>query len=239
MSVTTMTQSSFAKLIGTNRKNICTYVNKGIISGYGDNNEVKQDEALRDLVNSGKIDDKGKFIKKSASSKTKQMKVKDLPAFHFSGAIKTTEIDDEKKKILIEKGEEFSKRKRVEEENKEVVHEMSGSEFMDIDDTDMPSELVSLLLDIDDSSKRVQIMKDFWSGKIQKQKFMKEKGELILVNDAKAVVEMLYHPFSKKLDNFHVDIKARFPDVQIEAIEWIQNELNDLKKSVQGYAWES
>ena len=83
------------------------------------------------------------------------------------------------------------------------------------------------------------MIKDYWAGKIQRQKFLKEKGELITVNDSKASVEAIYHPMSKKLDNIHIELKARYPEVSIEAIDWLAGETNNIKKSVQEYAWEN
>jgi len=105
-------------------------------------------------------------------------------------------------------------------------------------DADMPSELVELLSEIVDPSKALHISKEFWTAKIQKQKFLKEQGDLISLGDAKAVIDMLFSPMSARLDSLHVELKGRFPSVSIEATEWLGNEINNMKQMLQDHKWE-
>jgi hypothetical protein len=105
-------------------------------------------------------------------------------------------------------------------------------------DTDMPSELVELLSEIVDPGKALSISKEFWTAKIQKQKFLKEQGDLISLGDAKAVIDMLFSPMSARLDSLHVELKGRFPSVSIEATEWLGNEINNMKQMLQDHKWE-
>ncbi len=104
--------------------------------------------------------------------------------------------------------------------------------------TENLGELDLLLEDVQSPGQKVQITKDFWAGKIQKQRYLAEKKELIPVNEAKAVIEMLFHPISRNLDNLHIDLKARYPDVSVEAIAWVENTINDMKQSLQDHQWE-
>ena len=235
-------QTVFAEKIGASRSTFGRLVGSGVVPGHGKKNKIIESEAIVCLVKAGRLDDKGMFITKKSPNQ-KRMKIEDAPHFSFTGEIKTTVLDDDKvaslkaSTLIVEKERRDEREKAcLDIENASIVEELGADRIFDT--VDMPSDLASLLFELDDPSKRVQIIKDYWTGKIQNQKFLKEKGELIPLNEAKAVIEMIYHPFSKKLDNFHVDIKARFPDIQIEAIEWVQNEINDMKKSVQEYAWE-
>jgi len=100
-------------------------------------------------------------------------------------------------------------------------------------DEDMPIELVELLSEIVDPSKALHISKEFWTAKIQKQKFLKENRDLISVGDAKAVIEMFLSPISSRLDTLHIELKSHFPDTTPEAVAWLSTQINDMKESMQ------
>ncbi len=228
-----MDQTAFAELIDTNTANISRYVKRGVIKGYGPKNKVKREEALAALMKVGKLSSGGKFLSRKskpfeANEKLKQDEKEAL--LSLEGEIETTKMSDEELKEIAERQME-ERKKRAEEQKEEDVHEELT--------LDLPEELSSMLAEVEDPSKRMQMIKDFWTGKIQRQKFMREKRELIHLNDAKAVIEILFHPISKKLDNFHVDMKARFPEMSVDALEWVAAEINAIKRSVQEYQWDS
>ncbi len=120
----------------------------------------------------------------------------------------------------------------------DVVERDESASDEEVRTTENLGELDLLLEDVQSPGQKVQITKDFWAGKIQKQRYLAEKKELIPVNEAKAVIEMLFHPISRNLDNLHIDLKARYPDVSVEAIAWVENTINDMKQSLQDHQWE-
>ena len=228
-----MTQTAFGKLIGTNTPNVSRYVKRGIIKGYGDNNSVNREEALAALLKIGKLTKEGKFI----SRKAKPYEVNEKMSQHekeallsLDGEIQTTQLTGDKLKEMADQQEQY----RIEHPKNDVDDDTENNLTLDI-----PNELNELLDGVEDPVRRISMIKDYWAGKIQRQKFLKEKGELITVNDSKASVEAIYHPMSKKLDNIHIELKARFPEVPVEAIDWLAGETNNIKKTVQEYAWEN
>lgn len=99
-------------------------------------------------------------------------------------------------------------------------------------------ELAELLGGVSNPLQRVQIQKDFWTAKTNRQKFLKEEGELIYVNEAKAAVEELISPLNKFLDDLPMNIKAHHQEVPIRVIEWVSAEINRMKQSIQGHQWD-
>ena len=230
-----MKQSIFAVLIGTSRSTISRAVKSGVLEGYGKDHEVIEKEALIALRKIGKLDKSGKYISRQAKAfeSGQELKQESKEALlSLDWEIKTSDMSSEEMKALADK-------QRVERENMPKVEAVDMEEDnFHIPDGTFPDALANLLSDVEDPTKRVGIIKDYWAGKIQKQKFLREKNELIPINEAKAVMELLFHPISKKMDNLHVDLKARFPDVPMDAIDWVSMTINMMKQSVQEYEWE-
>ncbi len=230
-----MKQSVFAMLIGTSRSTVSRAVKSGILQGYGKDHEVIEKEALIAFKKIGKLDKEGKYISRQAKpfENGQELKQESKEALlSLDGEIKTSAMSPDDMKALADQ-------QRIDRENMPKVdldEEEEGTFNTPVGA--FPDELARLLIEVEDPSKRVGIIKDFWAGKIQKQKFLREKSELIPINEAKAVMEFLFHPISKNMDNLHVDLKARFPDVPLEAIDWVSNTINSMKMSVQEYEWE-
>ncbi len=79
--------------------------------------------------------------------------------------------------------------------------------------------------------------REAFMAKIAELTYKEKAGLLISVDDAKAIVEKAYTPLSVKLNNLHVDLKSRYPDTSMEAIEWIETHINDIKKSISSKSW--
>lgn len=103
---------------------------------------------------------------------------------------------------------------------------------------DNKSELDALLLSATSSSQKVQITKDFWLGKINRQKFLQTEGDLITVEMAKGAVEKLLSPLNQYLNDQANSLKNHFPDVEVEVVSWIVEENNRWKEQLRGYDWE-
>lgn len=100
-------------------------------------------------------------------------------------------------------------------------------------------ELKFLLMDSKSPSQKVQIIKDFWLGKINRQKFLESEGELIPVSDAKAAVETLLSPLNQYLDDQANNLKNNFSDLSDEVVKWIVDENNRQKEQLREYIWEN
>ena len=98
---------------------------------------------------------------------------------------------------------------------------------------DIPADLKNLLNDANTPGQKVQITKDFWAGKINRQKYLEANRKLISVKDAYGVLDFFLIPFSNSLDTMHLDLKSRFPDVSMDAINWMQANINDFKSELQ------
>lgn len=219
----------FAKLVGVSSAKISTLRSEGkIIFHKTYKSMIKKEESLTLLKKIYFLDSSGKhknFYLENIEP------LKNEPSLAFTGNdLKTSSLDPKELKIIAEK--------QHEERKKNPVVVVDSEEEEAIDFGNFPDELSVLLVGVKDPSKRVGIIKDFWAGKIQKQRFLREKNELIPINEAKAVMEFLFHPISKTMDNLHVDLKARFPDVPLDAIDWVSMTINGMKKSVQEYEWD-
>ncbi len=99
-------------------------------------------------------------------------------------------------------------------------------------------ELEALLADAQSPSQKVQIIKDFWTGKINRQKFLEAEGELISVQDAKAAIDAILTPLNKYLDDMGNNLKNHFPDLNDDVIEWIDESNNRQKEQLRVKEWE-
>ena len=106
--------------------------------------------------------------------------------------------------------------------NNEQIYNVDSVEALDL-----------LLQDAQSPSQKVQITKDFWMGKINRQKFLQQEGELIPISDAKAIFERISTPFNQAINDLPFDLKARFTDVNDDAIEWLIGHVNEIKLNFQ------
>lgn len=99
-------------------------------------------------------------------------------------------------------------------------------------------ELSKLLLLAKSPSQKVQITKDFWVGKINRQKFLEAEGELISIKDAKVALETLIGPLNQYLNDQGNNLKNNFPNVSGEVMEWIDEENNRQKEQLRVTQWD-
>ncbi len=90
-------------------------------------------------------------------------------------------------------------------------------------------ELVELLADAQSPSQKVQITKDYWTGKINRQKFMEQEGELMTLNQVRAILDDIGTPLSKAMDDLPFAYASRF-DISDEGMEWMQSHISRIKK---------
>ena len=145
------------------------------------------------------------------------------------------------KKLILEKAVEAIALARK-SDSKSVIDVITPSDIKE--DTSLfnvqsSDELSKLLKDAQSPSQKVQIIKDYWIGKINRQKFMEAEGELISVPDAKASVETLLTPLNQYLNDQANHLKNNFPDLSSEVVLWITNENNRQKEQLKGYSWDS
>ena len=133
------------------------------------------------------------------------------------------------KKIYLEKALETLTKGRKRDFKPPIVPPKKVVDDPAIYNEESVEELNQLIAEAQSPSQKVQIIKDFWMGKISRQKFLQAEGELIPVADAKAVVEKIFTPFNKALDDLPVNLKAHFPEVSTEAVEWLIEYINTMK----------
>ncbi|MEA1891618.1 MAG: hypothetical protein U9N33_02790 [Campylobacterota bacterium] len=166
----------------------------------------------------------GRYIKKGKLKRYNKSDINldELTALRNIPSIKATEV----------------KTKQAEDAKlKEVKTVPQNIENTEIDNEENQEELKKLLKDANTPTQVVTITKDFWLGKINEQKYLKEQGELITLDSAKGVAEVMFSPLSRKLDDLHIDLKSRFPEISLEAIDWLSNYINNIKESVSSHKW--
>lgn len=140
------------------------------------------------------------------------------------------------KKLYLEKSIQA-----IESSRKDFKKEHSPAPQNSIDpniyNTENIEELDALLISVENPSQRVQVMKDYWTSRINRQKFLKEEGEIIYINEAKAAVEEIFNPLNKFLDDLPIQLKSHNQDVPIEAVKWLSDEINRMKKFIGEYQW--
>lgn len=141
------------------------------------------------------------------------------------------------KKLYLEKSIQA-----IESSRKDFKKEQHATKENNIDpniyNTENIEELDNLLADIQNPSQRVQVMKDYWTSRINRQKFLKEEGEIIYINEAKAAVEEIFNPLNKFLDDLPMQLKSHNQDVSIEAMQWLSDEINRMKKFMSEHQWD-
>lgn len=79
--------------------------------------------------------------------------------------------------------------------------------------------------------------REAFNAKIAEVTYKEKVGELITLDSAKGIIEVMFSPLSRKLDDVHIDLKSRYPDIPLEAIEWLSDYINNIKKSVSEHKW--
>lgn len=109
---------------------------------------------------------------------------------------------------------------------------------IEINNSEARAELDTFLEAEPSPSRQVDMIDKFWSGRIRRQKFLQEEGELITVDDAKKAVDILFTPLNKALDDLPTDFKSHFQETSQEAIIFLQNYINDAKEALKAHSWE-
>jgi hypothetical protein len=133
------------------------------------------------------------------------------------------------KKIYLEKALEAMTKGRKRGFAPPIAPPKNAAEDPAIYNEESVKELEELLSEAVSPSQKVQIVKDFWAGKIARQRFLQAEGELIAVSDAKAAVEKLLTPYNKALDDLPVQLKSHFPEIPTDAVEWLIDYINTMK----------
>lgn len=142
------------------------------------------------------------------------------------------------------KAVKYSKKQGFTKKDKEIVDKYIPKELKQKEDTELkPSddlliELEELIKESLTPTQKVQVIKDFWTGELNKQKFLKENKELIPIADIKAVLDKIAAPFAKQLDELPYAIKSRFADIDDEAIEWLREHINNIKMDFQDITYD-
>ena len=95
--------------------------------------------------------------------------------------------------------------------------------------TDNKAELAALIGSAESPMHKINIESTFWQAKTRRLSFMEAEGELIPLADAKAAVEEIFTPINTKFNDMPVQFKAHFPEVSTEAVEWLDNFVNEVK----------
>jgi len=98
-------------------------------------------------------------------------------------------------------------------------------------------ELEEYLREAKSVSQKVQIIKDYWTGKINKQKYLEGEKQLIPMLDVKKAIDLLLTPLNHYLNDQANNLKNHFPEVPTEVIEWLSDENNRQKEQLRGYVW--
>lgn len=131
-------------------------------------------------------------------------------------------------------------KQRFNKVDKEIVKKHIPKELNEINNEDLKVssdllvELEALIKVALTPTQKVQIGKDFWTGELNKQKFLKENKELIPILDVKATLDKIASPFSKHLDELPFALKSRYPDIKDEAFDWLKEHINSIKMDFQG-----
>ena len=144
------------------------------------------------------------------------------------------------KKLYLEKAVQaiaLSQKK----DSKKIVEVMTPQDVKDDENlfTDDANEQLQALIDSAQSpSQKVQIIKDFWVGKINRQKFLEAEGELLSVHDAKVAIDAILTPLNQHMNDMGNNLKNHFPDIPNEVIEWIDEENNRQKEQLKVKEWD-
>ena len=95
-----------------------------------------------------------------------------------------------------------------------------------------------LSLESDDLLNEARAHKAYFDAMSSQISYEEKKKVLINLQVAKGIVEEIFDPAARKLGDFHAEVKSRFPDTPMEVIEWIQENANNIKKTVSENRWQ-
>lgn len=152
--------------------------------------------------------------------------------------VKCTAPDGKLYKDEAIKAIQYSKVRHDKSDNKKLIKEhipksIKADEELKPSD-DLLIELEELIKEALTPIQKVQIVKDFWTGELNKQKFLRENKELITTSEVKSVLDKIASPFSKHLDELPFALKSRYPDIKDEAFDWLKEHINSIKMDFQG-----
>lgn len=81
-------------------------------------------------------------------------------------------------------------------------------------------------------------LKMIYDARLKKLELDEKERNLIPLEDAKKVIDILFSPLSSFLDNLPHHLKTHYPEIKIDAINWLTEEINDHKTAVQSREWE-
>jgi DNA-binding Lrp family transcriptional regulator len=71
--------------------------------------------------------------------------------------------------------------------------------------------------------------REAFNAKLAELDYEERKGKIIRVEKAYQIMDDRFLSVSAKLDRIHIDLKNQFSDTPIEAMEWLQEEINKIK----------
>ena len=236
--------SKLSALLQTTSESIRYLIRNGTLAAekVGREYQLNQQAAIDKLMKIGKLDEHGKYLNNSSKHKN-VVENGNSKNLLFREDVETTEVST--------LNEETIKRIMSEQKNNPPVKasvEIDDSFIDDLDDDtvnmylsaqEVPDDLRALLDDAATSKDKAQIVNYYWTGKKNRLQYEKEKRNLIEMNEAKGVIEKLFMPIDKKLNDLPIDLKNRFPNIHSDAIEYLSDSINNMKLSLQEYQWEN
>lgn len=234
-------QKKFAKIIGVSEYTVSDMKSSGKIIFHPEyNSMIDKAKSLEKLR-------KNHFIDKDLKHKNfykNQTDTKSLPiesSLNFDGNIKTSSLNEKELKTISEKQkEEFLKygKELLNDECEIDQEDLNISELSSSNTNNSMDNILDLISGIDDPLKRTQIIKDYWTGKILRIKFIKEQNKLIAVNEAKPLLKILYRPIDEGMEKMIIDIQDKFPEISKDAIIWLSQTSKTMKESINNYKWD-
>lgn len=77
--------------------------------------------------------------------------------------------------------------------------------------------------------------KEAFNAKMAELRYKEKSRELIPLKEAKAVFEKVATPINQAMNDLPSQLKARYPDIDNEAIQWLTDRINSIKMSIQGF----
>ena len=75
--------------------------------------------------------------------------------------------------------------------------------------------------------------KEAFRAKLAELEYKEKMGQLAPVSLLEDIMDQKFAPISKAMDNLASTLKAMFPDTPDDAIEWLQEEINNIKMAGQ------
>ena len=236
--------AEFGYKIDLTRKSVGDLIKRGVIDAQKEGRHylIRLDAAIDKLMKIGKLDEHGKYLRDS--DKHKIIAEEDEPVdVLFGDDVPVTDVsplnDAEKKRIVSEQKKNPPVKASVEIDDSFIDDLDDDTVNMYLSAQEVPDDLRALLDDAATSKDKAQIVNYYWTGKKNRLQYEKEKRNLIEMNEAKGVIEKLFMPIDKKLNDLPIDLKNRFPNIHPDAIEYLSDSINNMKLSLQEYQWEN